>query len=281
MIISDAREDPLVRDNRAVSDLGIVAYAGIPLVTEDGHTLGSFSVGDHGPRRWADEELDLLADLAASVRTEIELRRLAERATREQALLETVLERSPYGVIISDAAGRLIRLNPAAERIWAGRAEAENVDDWSKYHAFHPDGRPYEGGDWSMARSLTNREVVAAEEYRIQRFDGTFGWLLGGAAPLIAADGELLGAVAVFADISGLKVHETENRARALEINDDVIQGVTAAILALDLERGDQARESLATALGSARRIVNDLLRDTGPGSLGPGDLRRSGVAPE
>ena len=281
MVISDAREDPLVRDNRAVSDLGIVAYAGIPLVTEDGHALGSFSVGDHEPRHWTDEELDILADLAASVRTEIELRHLAERATREEALLETVLEQSPYGVIISDAAGRLIRLNPAAERIWAGRAEAENVDDWSKYRAFRPDGRLYEGGDWSMARSLSNREVVAAEEYRIQRFDGTFGWLLGGAAPLIAADGELLGAVAVFADISGLKVHETENRARALEINDDVIQGVTAAMLALDLERGDQARESLATALGSARRIVNDLLRDTGPGSLGPGDLRRSGVAPE
>lgn len=55
-----------------------------------------------------------------------------------------------------------------------------------------------------------------------------------------------------------------------------MIQGVSAAMLALDLERADRARESLASALASARNIVNDLLEGAGGAPLGPGDLRRS-----
>ena len=273
-IVEDAREDPRVRDNLAVPDLGVVAYAGVPLVTNEGQALGSLCVMDSKPRRWREEELAVLEDLAAAAMTEIELRTLAQEARRESRLLETVLEQSPYGVSISDAEGRL-RHNRAAERIWAGSADAENVADWSRYRAFHPDGRPYEGSDWSMARCLANREVVEAQEFHIQRFDDTFGWLLGGAAPLVGDGGELLGAVAVFADITDLKSLEARNRARALEINDDVIQSVSAAKLALEVDRQEQAREALEDALGAARKIVNDLLASAGTEALDSGSLRR------
>lgn len=117
--------------------------------------------------------------------------------------------------------------------------------------------------------------MVEAQEFHIQRFDGTYGWLLGGAAPLIGEGGELLGAVAVFADITELKSLEARNRARALEINDDVIQSVTAAKLALGIDREEQAREALDDALRAARNIVNDLLASAGTEALDPGSLRR------
>jgi PAS domain S-box-containing protein len=271
-LVEDAREDPRVRDNLAVPELGVVAYAGVPLFTNDGHALGSLCVIDSKPRRWRDDELSVLGDLAAAAMTEVELRTLAREARRESRLLTTVLEQSPYGVSISDANGRL-RHNAAAKRIWAGGAEAETVADWSRYRAFHSDGRPYQGSDWSMARCLANREVVEAQEVQIQRFDGTYGWLLGGAAPLIGDRDELLGAVAVFTDITELKSAEANNRARALEINDDVIQSVSAAKLALEVDREQQAHEALEEALGAARKIVNDLLSSAGP--VEPGGLRR------
>ena len=76
LVIEDAREHPLVRDNLAIPDLGVVAYAGIPLATGDGLVLGSFCVIDHVPRRWTDDELATLHDLAAAVATAIELRAL-------------------------------------------------------------------------------------------------------------------------------------------------------------------------------------------------------------
>ena len=42
LIIEDARSHPLVRENLAIRDLNVIAYAGIPLVTSDGFVLGSF-----------------------------------------------------------------------------------------------------------------------------------------------------------------------------------------------------------------------------------------------
>src|SRR5262249_33939719 len=71
LVIADARRDDLVKDNLAVSELGVIAYAGIPLTTTEGHTLGSFCVIDTAPREWTDGEVEILQDLAASVMTEI------------------------------------------------------------------------------------------------------------------------------------------------------------------------------------------------------------------
>ena len=74
LIVPDARTHTLVRDNPAVSELGVVAYAGIPLITSQGHVLGSFCAIDTQPRHWSDDDVALLTDLAAAVMTEIELR---------------------------------------------------------------------------------------------------------------------------------------------------------------------------------------------------------------
>jgi PAS domain S-box-containing protein len=216
-----------------------------------------------------------------SVEAELEaLRRENERlrliGARDRRLLDIVLEQSPHGVIMSDTKGRLVLQNEAAEQIWAGSATAENVKEWSRYQAFHPDGRPFEGRDWAMARCLESRDVVGPEEFHIRRFDGTDGWLLGSAAPLVDDSGLLLGAVAVFADITELKRGEAANQRRALEINDDVVQSVSAARMALDQNRLDDVREALTTALVASRRVVNDLLAgEDEKTALRPGGLRR------
>jgi hypothetical protein len=74
MMISDAREDDRVRDNLAIRDLGVIAYLGVPLVTREGHVIGTLCVIDHEPRVWTSEELNLVEDVAAAVVTEITLR---------------------------------------------------------------------------------------------------------------------------------------------------------------------------------------------------------------
>jgi PAS domain S-box-containing protein len=208
--------------------------------------------------------------------------RLQLRAARDRSILQAVLEQSPHGVIMCDAEGRLVLQNEAAERIWAGSASAESVAEWGQYRAFHPDGTLFRGEDWAMARCLENREVVEAEEFHIQRFDGSHGWLIGSSAPLLGEGGELLGAVSVFADITRFKQLDAVNQRRALEINDDVIQSVSAAKLSLELKRAKEARASLESALAAARKIVNDLLDEPGVKSpLGPGSLRRHQASSE
>src|SRR5262245_13601668 len=71
LVVTDARTNPLVRDNLGVSALGVVAYAGIPLTTDEGLTLGAFCVVDAQPREWTPEEIEVLRSLAASTMTEI------------------------------------------------------------------------------------------------------------------------------------------------------------------------------------------------------------------
>jgi len=67
LLISDAREHPLVKGNLAIEDLDVIAYAGVPLVDDDGQTLGSFCVIDHEPRHWRAEDVDTLYDFAGAV----------------------------------------------------------------------------------------------------------------------------------------------------------------------------------------------------------------------
>lgn len=74
MIISDTRQNELVKDNPIIEELGAIAYAGVPLMTRDGYALGTFCLIQHQPRQWTEEEVAILQDLAASVMTEIELR---------------------------------------------------------------------------------------------------------------------------------------------------------------------------------------------------------------
>src|SRR5262249_32707789 len=74
LVITDAREHPLVRENLAIRDLDVIAYLGIPIVASDGHVLGSFCAIDSKPREWSEDDIAVMRDLAHAVMTESRLR---------------------------------------------------------------------------------------------------------------------------------------------------------------------------------------------------------------
>jgi PAS domain S-box-containing protein len=72
------------------------------------------------------------------------------------------------------------------------------------------------------------------------------------------------------------RVHEEQTRRQAaLEINDSVVQGLTAALYALELEDTEAVRDYVRRTLDSARAIITGLVGPEG-GSVAPGDLVRS-----
>ncbi|HUR00388.1 MAG TPA: response regulator [Gemmatimonadaceae bacterium] len=72
LVVSDARQSPLVMHNPAISDLDIIAYAGMPMITSKGIALGSFGAIDSRPKEWTEGDLALLRDLASLAVTQLE-----------------------------------------------------------------------------------------------------------------------------------------------------------------------------------------------------------------
>ncbi|MGJ8612555.1 MAG: GAF domain-containing protein, partial [Octadecabacter sp.] len=71
--VHDARDDPRVKNNSAIEDLGVIAYYGVPVRDADGYVLGSFCAIDNKPHSWSNDEIAALHDLGAIVETELRL----------------------------------------------------------------------------------------------------------------------------------------------------------------------------------------------------------------
>jgi len=68
-----------------------------------------------------------------------------------------------------------------------------------------------------------------------------------------------------------------ERQRQAVELNDNVVQGLVAAQLALSLDEREMGAAAVADTLAKARAIITDLLGDAGSElELGPGDLVRA-----
>src|SRR5207302_6901969 len=79
-VVEDATTDSRTLNNSLVrGDLGLRFYAAAPILTREGHRLGTVNVIDRAPRSVTREELETLRDLAAVVADELDLR-LAARS---------------------------------------------------------------------------------------------------------------------------------------------------------------------------------------------------------
>jgi PAS domain S-box-containing protein len=73
-----------------------------------------------------------------------------------------------------------------------------------------------------------------------------------------------------------LRLHDAEVRRRhALEINDNVVQGLASVLYLLDLDRHSSAHSAARRTMTTARAMMDDLLASAGPAALQPGELVR------
>jgi PAS domain S-box-containing protein len=104
-ILEDARKDDRFRDNPLVKGKpNIVFYAGIPLVSSEGNTLGTFCVIDHRPRQLENKQIESLKSLANQVvqlfelrKNRIKLKEMAEDYSRDSQRLENIINATRVG----------------------------------------------------------------------------------------------------------------------------------------------------------------------------------------
>jgi hypothetical protein len=66
---------------------------------------------------------------------------------------------------------------------------------------------------------------------------------------------------------------------QALEINDNIVQGLAVARMALESGENEETREAIEDTLRRSQTLISDLLSQGETEPLGPGDLRRSSAA--
>ena len=81
--------------------------------------------------------------------------------------------------------------------------------------------------------------------------------------------GSLMRGAALFNDLK-------ERERQALQLHDEVVQGLVVAKMALDLDQREQSQEALTATLASASQIINDLIgKSHDDVRMGAGDLVR------
>ena len=108
--------DPALAANPAVEQFGVVAYAGVPLRAIGGEPVGTLCAIDFEPRTWGEDDLGVLADLAAGVTAELQLLAATRQMARQHAGLQA-LTRLSHGLATAETAEDVLRdLLPALAR---------------------------------------------------------------------------------------------------------------------------------------------------------------------
>jgi two-component system cell cycle sensor histidine kinase/response regulator CckA len=237
LVVEDARRHPLLRHSQALRELGWISYAGVPLISPEGHVLGSFCVVDRTPRLWSERDIALLQDLAASVVTEIELRRevaqrrqaeVGQRDTEEQ--LYSSFEHAGIGLALISLDGRWLRVNRALGDFLGTRSE--DLLGFPIETRSHPDDL---AADQEAVRLLLAGESSAyTMEKRYVTPSGEIVWGLVTVSLVTGPEGQPSHLIAAVQDITDRKEGEAAARGRE-EGYRLVLQGSGSAIRTWDL----------------------------------------------
>ncbi|MEZ0491104.1 diguanylate cyclase domain-containing protein [Kineococcus sp. TBRC 1896] len=238
--VPDASQDPRFARNPWVDGrLGRVrSYASAPLVSPEGHALGSLCVFDTVPGHVVPERLSVLQDLAGVLVALFERRRQAREAAeqgrrageaRELAVLamaeaearweqsEAVAETVDVGLVVVDAAGHVTSLNRTA-RQWHGESPAHLAAD----------GRaPLAPGDLPWSRALRDGSVEDVELVLTTPGQAPRTLVCSGRS-MRSGDGTPLGAVVALHDVT-----EARQREKALARAHATLAEHTARVQAL------------------------------------------------
>jgi PAS domain S-box-containing protein len=119
LTVADARVDHRFSANPYVTgDPHVRFYAGAPLVSGDGHALGTLCVIDREPRHLEAEQQEALLALSRQVmalmeerRTSAALRGAMQALTRSEALFREAYENAPIGIALVSPEGEWLRVN--------------------------------------------------------------------------------------------------------------------------------------------------------------------------
>lgn len=167
-------------------------------------------------------------------------------------------------------------------RLFGLKPQSVHVNYESFLERVHPDDRAFVAG--IVERASRNHRPFGFD-HRIVLDGGTIGWIQARGRVIVDEGGNAVKMAGTAQDISERKraeqyssrLRDAERRQReALDLNDEVVQGLAVAGYALGAGDAGTASRAVAATLASARSMVSNLLGEEGSETkLGPGDLVR------
>ena len=206
LVVEDARVHPLVRTSLATIEGGVVAYLGAPVCAPPslgaplaGAVLGTVCAIDFVTRRWSDDDVALLCDLAEAITAELEVRAQAARraaidvaAVAKDALGEAgealaesearfrgLADSMPNLAWIADEGGAIVWYNERWFDFTGTTLEAMLGWGWRTVH--HPD---HVEGVTARFASAVAAVMPWEDTFPLRRHDGEWRWFLSRAVPV-------------------------------------------------------------------------------------------------
>jgi PAS domain S-box-containing protein len=262
VVVPDAHQDPRFADNPLVLGAPKVRfYAGIPLTTAEGFTLGSLCAIDHNPRQPSEEDLKLLELLAKQVVEQLEARRGRLELAKERreahdaaARLAAVLETMADGVVLQNTAGSIVGHNRAASEILGLREIEGRTSTDPGWRAVHEDGRPFPGEEHPAMVTLNTGIPQRGVVMGLPIGGGETTWISINSMPRLVG-GKVAEVVSTFHDISALKnLTERASQQERLATIGTLVAGI-----------GHEINNPLAYVLGNLDFALDELREIAGP----------------
>lgn len=248
LIIPDTHEDPRFHDNPAVVGPPHVRfYAGIPLRTAEGLTVGTLCAVDYRPRLFPESTIAALADLASLVERELFQRAVLgtakavnaeERQERvfNERRFAAIFENTPSGKAIVDLQGKITLVNRKLCEVTGyssdellGKALAEIT---------YPDDR--EKDLIQVGELLLGKRDSYELEKRYIRKDGSLNWVALNVAIVRSEAGMPMHFIVVVLDISDRKRNEAFMDRYHEELEQRIVERTT------DFMRSQESLQAIA-----------------------------------
>ena len=167
-----------------------------------------FLAGKEGGREFTDEDEELLVLFASQAATAIANARTYRAEQRAHADLEALVDTTPVGVVILDAAtGTVVKINREARRIVKGLLAPDGSVEQllGALTCRFADGRELALSEFPLAHALSSAETARAEEVELSVPDGGSVTTLVNVTPIRDGDGPVVSVVVTMQDLTALE----------------------------------------------------------------------------